>query len=84
MSRGLLHHLKGKKFGTPYVVAEGRYFAEAKKQQLTSVSHQSLTTRGCETAKVERMEGTPWSQELDGKYDLESRQSAFFCTPNHE
>ena len=48
------------------------------------------TTRSGEGTRLWKLRGmngwqrTPRSEKLDGKYDLESRGSAFFCTPQQE
>ena len=53
--------MKGKQFGTPYVIPVKRYFPEARKNQLDWVIRQSLTLRGCGNC-----EGRTVDKELHG------------------
>ena len=73
--RTILNHPKNKRFGTLYVIVVDCYFPEAKKKQLGRVAA---------LRAMEKWQGTPRSEEIGGKYDLESRGSTFPCTRSHE
>ena len=70
---------KGKRFGTPYVSAVDRYFLEARKTTGSGDGTRLWKLRG-----IIGWQGTPRSEDLGGKHDLESRGSACSCTPSHE
>ena len=42
---------KGKQFGTPYVIAANRYFPGVREKQLSRVTRQTLTIRGCKNCE---------------------------------
>ena len=72
LNRGI-HNLKGKQFGTPHFIAVDRYFSEARKKQLDRVTTGLWKLKGRKTDGKE-LHG---EMELGGKYNLESRGSAF-------
>ena len=70
-SFSLIFQEKGKRFGTSYVSAADRYFLEARKTIGSG--------NGTRLWKLQGMimyQGTPRSEGLGGKYDIESRGSA--------
>ena len=70
---------KDKRFRTPYVITVDRYPPEARK---TAGSDEG--TRLWELRGMNGWQGTPRSEELGGKCDLESRGSTSSCTPSQQ
>ena len=62
----------------PYVIAVDRYFHEARKITGSGDGTKRWKLRG-----MNGVQGTARSEELGGKYHLESREFVFSCAPNH-